>query len=57
MSAVPFEQWKSAEKLNRIISTSECTYVILLIKTGSFDVEKDLKNTLHITKKTFILVY
>lgn len=46
-----FRQWKSAEKLNEVIATPVCNYVLILTETRSFDVIEDLKFALHITKK------
>lgn len=46
-----FPQWNSVERLNQIIDTPVCNYVLLLTGTESFNIEEDLKKTLHITKR------
>lgn len=51
MSVAPFAQWKSIENLNQLVSNSVCRYVLLITRTDNFDIYKDLRNTLHITKK------
>lgn len=52
MDSLP--QWSSAERFNRLVAAPAHHYVILLPFTDSFDVEKDLKHFLDITKKPLI---
>lgn len=46
-----FPQWQGTHLLNRRIDIDECRYVVLLTQTYCFNVEKDLKFALRITKK------
>lgn len=46
-----FPQWSSAFKFNKLFPLSHYNYVLLITETHSFDLVKDLKRTLKITKK------
>lgn len=50
----PFQCWKAARELNAHInvSPSQCKYVLVLYSTTSFNVLKDIKKVLRITKKS-----
>lgn len=47
-----FKQWTDVTKLNQATAASVHHYVILLTKTNSFKIEKDLKDFLKLTKKS-----
>lgn len=49
-----FVQWKEARQLNEIIGIDACQWVVLLPYTQHFNVEKDLKKTLGITKQPLV---
>lgn len=46
-----FPQWKSAKKFNSIVKAPVHHYVVLLTKTDTFEVGRDLRLFLNITKK------
>lgn len=48
-----FLQWESARVFNKEtgISPNDCQFVILIQKTNLFQVERDLKKTLKVTRK------
>lgn len=51
---LPFPQWKAAHRFNTLIAPPAHHYVLLLTRTRAFDLNRDLKQSLSVTKKPLI---